>query len=417
MSVVSNALKQFPFSAYELLVACSGGVDSMVLLHALVEAKNQVTVLHVNYGLRGDDSDADEQLVRDFCQNSEIELQVIHCREQQFHGSGVNLQAEAREVRRKAFFEWIGRSENHRVVLAHHADDQVETFFLQLFRGSGTFGLGGMHEERDGIIRPFLSLSKTDLIAYALKNNVRWREDKSNASSYYLRNLFRNKLLPELKKSNTQLMESALLLMRLFRERQQELLLTVAPSVVEWTEQGTLQCAIWQSWTEEERLAFLKSVHWPVWASVRLTELTSSRVGACILVDGQRVFKVTKATLRLENSKQKNDWDFNIETIEILPKKFDKNTIYLDEEKLVGPLSFRTKKEGDRIRSVGLKGSQLVSDVMKDAGIPLTEREKTLLLTDGERILWIPGIKVSREAIADEKTLKIRAVSIVDSSH
>lgn len=413
MSVVSNALKQFPLKEYELLLACSGGVDSMVLVHACVKENIPVAVLHVNYGLRGAESDADEQLVRDFCQVEGIKLQVIHCTEEQFRAPGTNLQAAARDVRRKAFVDWINRSPKHRVLLAHHADDQIETFFLQLFRGSGTFGLGGMHEERDGIIRPFLSLSKSDLKAYALENKIHWREDQSNASSYYLRNLFRNELLPELKKSDALLPEKTLLLMQLFRERQTELLSAVTPVVNEWNESGTMSCSVWQQWTEEERLAFLKKIHWPVWSSVRITELTSGRVGACILVEGQRIVKVTKATLQLENVEQKNNWDFKIETIEILPDKFDKNTIYLDEEKLHGPLSFRTKKEGDRICSLGLRGSQLVSDVLKDAGIPVTEREKVLLLTDGERILWIPGIKVSREAIAYKNTRKILVVSVV----
>lgn len=416
MSVVSNALKQFPLKEYKLMLACSGGVDSMVLLHTCVKENIPVTVLHVNYGLRGIESDADEQLVRDFCQAGGVDLQVIHCTEEQFRAPGTNLQAAARDVRKKAFVDWINRSPKHRVLLAHHADDQIETFFLQLFRGSGTFGLGGMHLERDGIIRPFLSLSKSDLKAYALENKVCWREDQSNASSYYLRNLFRNKLLPDLKKSDALLPEKTLLLMQLFRERQAELLSAVTPVVNEWKQSGTMSCSVWQQWTEEERLAFLKKINWPVWSSARLTELTSGRVGACILVEGQRIIKVTKATLQLENVGQKNNWDFKIETIEILPDKFDKNTIYLDEEKLDGPLSFRTKREGDRIRSLGLHGSQLVSDVLKDAGMPVTEREKVLLLTDGDNILWIPGIKVSREAIADEKTRRIIAVSIVWSS-
>lgn len=416
MSVVTAALKSLPLTNNQLLVACSGGVDSMVLLHALLTESYPVSVLHVNYGLRGAESDADEQLVRKICIEAGVDLQVIHCNEQELRAPGVNLQAAAREIRRNAFKDWINRSPKHKVVVAQHANDQLETFFLQLFRGSGTFGLGGMHEEREGIFRPFLSLRKSDLIGYALENKVVWREDRSNASSYYLRNFFRNELLPVLKASDPDLQEKVMLLMRVFRERQSELLAEVAPEVRKWKAEEILSCQTWLNWTDDQRLAFLKCLNWPVWVSPRLTKLAVGRTGACVEIGDQRICKVTKATLGLENKQSKNDWDFKIETIEILPLKFDKNTIYLDAEKLSGTLFFRSRRTGDRIRSLGITGSQLVSDVLKDAGIALTDRENIPVLTDGKRILWIPGIKISREAIATETSKKILVVSLVNYS-
>lgn len=416
MSVVTAALELFPLKEYNLLIACSGGVDSMVLLHALLESGIRGKVLHVNYGLRGKESDADEQLVRKVCTQAQLEVEVIHCDEDQLRSPGVNLQAEARDIRRKAFTDWINLSGKHKVIVAHHADDQVETFFLQLFRGSGTFGLGGMHPERDGIIRPFLTLSKSELRTYALVNGISWREDSSNASSYYLRNLFRNELLPVLKQADPRLEEQVLLLMELFRSRQLELYQKVDPALQLWRENQTLSCATWLSWEDDTRLAFVKRMDWPLWSAARLTELANNRSGTVLPLEDLRLTKTKEGFIRNEKNRGGNHWDFKIETIEFLPDEFDKWNIYLDEDALHGALSFKTPQTGDRIRSLGLKGSQLVSDVLKDADVTPSERKNYALLTDGQRILWIPGIKVSRDAIAGKNTRKILKVSLVNNS-
>lgn len=416
MSVVTAALQLFPLKEYNLLIACSGGVDSMVLVHALLESGVRGKVLHVNYGLRGAESDADESLVRNVCAQAQLELEVIHCDEEQLRLPGVNLQAKAREIRRKAFTDWINLSAKHKVVVAHHADDQVETFFLQLFRGSGTFGLGGMHSERDGIIRPFLNLSKSELRAYALANKISWREDSSNASSYYLRNLFRNELLPVMTQADPQLGEHVVLLMELFRERQQELYQEVASAIEHWKENESLSCATWLMWEEDTRLAFVKSMDWPLWSAARLTELANGRSGAVLSVQDLLFTKTKDGFILNEKNCEENHWEFKIETIEFLPDEFDKWSIYLDEDALQGTLNFRTPKTGDRIRSLGLEGSQLVSDVMKDANVTPIKRKKYALLTDGQRILWIPGIKVSRDALARKNTRNILKITLVSNS-
>lgn len=412
MSVVIDALRQFNWTNKHVLVACSGGVDSMVLLHGLLEIGLKPNVLHVNYGLRGADSDADEQLVSDFARRHDLNLQIHHCPTDLTQQPGTNLQSAAREFRRKYFHHWTAHSPNHVVVLAHHGNDQVETFFLQLYRGSGTFGLGGMHPERHQLIRPFLELEKADLVGYAVENNVNWREDTSNASSKYLRNLFRNELLPALTKDQPQLNQNVLLLMRLFRERQTEITDRIDEMSSRWKEKGELSCDHWLQLTEEEQVAFLHSIAFPVWTRIRFIELAKGRTNTRFLVGKNEVIKQDSLTIVQQQSRSDFPWDFKIEKIEILPSTFDKWTVYLDQDCLSGELYLRPPESDDRIDTVGMKGSQSVKEVLKDFGIPLTKRADFPVLTDGKAVLWLPGVKVGRSALATPRSNIILKVSM-----
>jgi tRNA(Ile)-lysidine synthase len=371
-------------------------------------------VLHVNYKLRGADSDADQQLVEETAVRFGLKAYVHSCDLGSLKRKGANLQAEAREFRRRFFTEWTAGSEDRVVVLAHHADDQLETFFLQLLRGSGTFGLGGMHPERNRIVRPFLHLPKSALLEFAETNGIHWREDASNAQSAYLRNLFRNEWLPALVQETPSLKESVLLLMELFRERQPEVLDSIVHVVEAWQHSG-LQISEWSALSGEQKLAFTHAVGIPAWTIARFDQLTAADNGAHVVVGNERIERGGTLLVRRKVDPVMPIWDFKIEEVGILPEKFDKQTVYLDGEKLLGPLHMRLPQTGDRIQSVGVPGSQLVSDVLKDAGIPRSERAGIHVLTDGSAILWIPGIKVGRTAIAhigSRKILKITAIYV-----
>ncbi|OGS78830.1 MAG: tRNA lysidine(34) synthetase TilS [Candidatus Fluviicola riflensis] len=384
----------------------------MVLLHGLLQIGLKPEVMHVNYGLRGADSDADEQLVTDFAHKHGLNLHVYKCPAELTQQPGINLQAAARTFRRNYFQEWTAQSPNHIVVLAHHANDQVETFFLQLYRGSGTFGLGGMHPERNQLVRPFLEIEKADLIAYALENNVQWREDKSNASSKYLRNLFRNELLPLLTTGNPDLNQSILLLMRLFRERQAEITAKIQEMSIRWKETGELTCESWLQLSEEEQVAFLHNSGLPLWSRNRFAELALGRTSARFFVGNNEVIKQDSQTIVQQQNTSDFPWDFKIEKIEILPLTFDKWTIYLDADRLSGELYLRVPEPEDRIDTVGLKGSQAVKAALKDFGIPVNKREYFPVLTDGKTVLWLPGIKVGRSALANQYSTTILKVSM-----
>ena len=147
-------------SSKAISIACSGGLDSMVLLALFCKLELDVNVLHVNYKLRGQDSEDDEKFVRKFCQSKSIKCEVRQIDLNEHLKSGGNLQQKARDFRYKWFQEIANGSDNNRIALAQHADDQVETFFINLARKSGIMGLACMPEENNGIIRPLLPFKK-----------------------------------------------------------------------------------------------------------------------------------------------------------------------------------------------------------------------------------------------------------------
>jgi tRNA(Ile)-lysidine synthase len=179
-----------------LAVAVSGGRDSMVLLHAMHRLGYSCLVLHVNYGLRGEDSDRDAALVAKWCTAHGIEHSILNAQGEMANSSEKNLQQAARNIRYAWFERVCSERQIEKLLLAHHRSDQVETFFLQLFRGSGANGLSGM-KPRDGkVIRPMLDFDGEMIQRYAEENKVVWREDASNQKSDYNRNFLRNKVLP-----------------------------------------------------------------------------------------------------------------------------------------------------------------------------------------------------------------------------
>ena len=205
--------------AQTYLLAVSGGLDSMVLCHLLLELQLPVQILHVNYGLRGAESNADQALVAAYCQQHQIQLKVLNVSlKEQLTNNKLNLQAEARKIRYEFFKEIQMNKPKSLICTAHHADDQIETFWLQLSRGSGLKGLAGMARADQHLLRPLLTLNRDDILALAKELKVSWREDSSNASLKYRRNLWRHQLLPFLNDRMPKLKEAVELLQKTFAQ-------------------------------------------------------------------------------------------------------------------------------------------------------------------------------------------------------
>lgn len=175
----------------KLLVAVSGGLDSMVLLDVLRKSDYPIQVAHVNYKTRGEDSDKDQQLVEAYCRKYGIPFHLNIADSAESKG---NFQNWARQQRYQFFDEILKTEELDYLVTAHHYDDQIETILLKLFRGSSPQNYGGLKEISGIILRPLLSISKAELKTYAMEYNVNWREDESNQKTDYARNLIRKNL-------------------------------------------------------------------------------------------------------------------------------------------------------------------------------------------------------------------------------
>ena len=180
-----------------IILALSGGIDSMVLADLLLKAKTDFVIAHCNFHLRGEESDGDEQFVREYAEKNGLTLYV-----NQFDTTGyakehgVSIEMAARELR-YAWFEELRQELNYDfIAVAHHADDQLETFFINLLRGAGIRGLKGMQPVNGHVVRPLLDVSREEIHQYAAEHHLKWREDHTNAETQFLRNKIRHELLP-----------------------------------------------------------------------------------------------------------------------------------------------------------------------------------------------------------------------------
>ena len=204
----SNVLKTLEEKIFSLgfqdcrfLLAVSAGLDSMVLLDAFKKLGFSFAVVHCNYGLRGSASDLDADLVRTYAEKNGIAFfqKSFFLQKNDLSQEHQNIQHHARNLRYTFFQEILDFFSYAYVVTAHHLEDQIETFFLHALRGSSVRGLAGMRTLNQNIFRPFLELSKQDLYQYTQEFSVPFREDESNFSNIYKRNLIRHQLLPTLK--------------------------------------------------------------------------------------------------------------------------------------------------------------------------------------------------------------------------
>src|SRR5687768_15492367 len=183
-----------------ILVGVSGGVDSMVLLHVLNVLEYPIAAAHVNFNLRGNESDEDAALVRQWCQENDT-MYFEHYIDTKEYASErkLNTQSAAREIRYQWWKELVASDSFDFVATAHHRDDAIETFFINLFRGTGIKGLKGIPAKRDFFIRPMLRISRTEIEDFASQYNIPFRIDRSNESDDYQRNRIRHHFIPLLR--------------------------------------------------------------------------------------------------------------------------------------------------------------------------------------------------------------------------
>lgn len=389
-------------------LAVSGGCDSMVMLSLFQKQKRPFTVLHINYHLRGAESDGDEAVVRQFCQDKSIPFYVLSHKLSNDLKYGGNLQNLARKVRYDFFKSYLSKHESAILCLAHHKDDQEESFWLATARGGGLRAMAGMRSYSQPFLRPFLNYTKRELVAYARVKNIKWRDDLSNQSNKYSRNVWRNVLLPEIKSKIPKLSESVELLQKHFEkqvnyDRKQSLLFI--PSKSQDFELTIEQLSLMNS---NQWIEFLDQVKIRKNLALPLLDLLSGENGKKLILDSAQsdysmVWK-RKNGLYFE-SKAKSPFlppVFKTDTVIFFPTEFSKKELYLDPKKIKGSLSIRLWKNGDRMCPIGLKGSKLVADILKDDKAHASDKSRHWVLVDEEKIISLIGYRIDQRAIANE---------------
>lgn len=404
------------FSKAQLFVAVSGGVDSMVLLNALKLLGHDPIALHVNYHLRGQESEGDEHFIREYCETNNIKLLVKSIKlNEVLEKEGGNLQNKARAVRYNWFREVAEQYDKGLVLLGQHENDQVETFLLQLFRGAGMRGLSAMLKRRGIFVRPLLECKREEILDFARLHNIEWREDSSNTSLKYSRNRLRNEFIPVMEEAIPSLQNDIVNLVKVFQENYLVTQKETEKTVSEIQKFDSINIDSLESWEDEFLIEVLRQLNIPTTIYQELKKLIHAENNKFIPFehhDFKRIVKVDNRLI-LERKKSALIPELAVESVQEIPKTFNKETIYLDEDKLSGPLRLRLWKDGDKIASIGVDGSQLLSKILHDAKLTLMERENFYVLCDDKNIHWCPGLKVGRNAIATSSTNRILKCSLI----
>lgn len=414
-----------------LLVALSGGADSVALLLALHELGYQVVALHCNFELRGTESDADEAFCRRLCRKAGIPLNVKHFRTRSYaQRHTISLEMAARQLR----YEWFGQVASELaaegICVAHHRDDNIETLLLNLVRGTGIRGITGMSPRSEQgnlvVLRPMLSLSRQEIEEWLEERGQTWVTDSTNLQADAAqRNLVRLRLLPLLEEMNPRVRETLAADIQRFREAEvlydkavgEELQrLQTAENCVDISRLKTADAprAVLQEWLHpfgfnshqiNEIFEGLDGESGKVWRSAthRLLRdrgrlvLESQEGGAEEVVLPLEGFFEASPEVRMIIRRQPVD-----AASFAIPR--DHRTACFDLEKLELPLTIRRAHEGDRMQPFGMEGSRLVSDILTDRKLSLFEKERQLVVLSGERIVWIVGQRVAAGAEVDDST-------------
>ncbi|MBT8326892.1 MAG: tRNA lysidine(34) synthetase TilS [Bacteroidia bacterium] len=406
----------------QIALAISGGKDSVFAAHLLNDRKQSFVLVHCNFNLRGDESNADEHFV------SNLSTQLDFCNGifiKQFdtetfaHEQKLTIQEAARKLRYAYFDELKNQGVYNKLITAHHLTDSLETFFINLYRVSGIKGLRGIPKERDYIIRPFLAFTTDEILEHLTSKNILYRTDSSNSELKYLRNKIRLNVLPHLEENLPDFsknairsianLESEYELLQFFLDREASLITNNQPntncieidkkSILSYPQSGVLlyyildkygfnhsQCQqIVDVCREESGKIFYSSTHQVLIDRVLILvqELPSKYVEETLIFgEGSYSFYAHKLTLeRIEKAVFNNN-----------PKE---ECVELPED--VFPLEIRTWREGDRFKPLGMKGTKLLSDFFIDEKIDVFSKHKIPLLCKKDKVLWVSKTRISED--------------------
>ena len=406
----------------KLLLAVSGGVDSMVLLDLFYKLRFDICIVHCNFQLRGKESDADEMLVRETCQDSYIPYFIESFDTLEFAKENkLSIQLAARKLRYDWFQEIISLGFDY-VLTAHHLDDNVETFLINFTRGTGLEGLTGIPAQNGNIIRPLLPFSREEIENYAQANQIQWREDSSNASDKYFRNKLRHNIVPTLKELNTGFLDS--FQNTLHHLQQSESLVNDASKLVfeKVVEEKENQLEIhlkplleFQNY-KAYLYQWLKNYGFSAWNDIY--DLVEAQSGKQVFSETHILLKDREKLILSERNEINKSEVFIIESIESkvnipLKLRFCKavnifetvsNCIFVDESKIKFPLTIRKWQEGDYFYPSGMNGKKKLSKYFKDEKYSLLDKKNQWLLCSEDQIIWVIGKRADNRFINRETT-------------
>jgi len=415
----------------KLLLAVSGGLDSMVLMHLFQELNYSIGIAHCNFQLRGKESDEDENFVK--VKSKKLKVKSFFKRFETEHFANDNklsIQLAARKLRYDWFYQLLEEKKYDYLLTAHHLDDNVETFLINFIRGTGLEGLTGIPAQNKNIVRPLLPFSREEIENYAQANQIQWREDSSNASDKYFRNKLRHDIVPILKELNTGFLDS--FQNTLNHLEQAESLVNDASKLVyekvvkekeNRLEINLIELQQFQNY-KVYLYQWLKNYGFTAWNDIY--DLVKAQSGKQIFSETHILLKDRNIILVSERKPiQENDF-FLIESLNSkvnIPLKLNfskvntisdvnSNCIFVDEDKIKFPLTIRKWQEGDCFYPAGMKGKKKLSKYFKDEKYSLLDKEKQWLLCSEDQIIWVIGKRADSRFKATESTQQIIKIDL-----
>jgi len=448
-------------SSNRLLVAVSGGNDSMVLLYLLKKLDFKITVAHCNFNLRPDDCDKDQKLVEDFCIEHNISFYFkLFDTFTYAKKNKISIEMAARKLRYNWFEGLRQKIKADYILTAHHLNDNVETALLNICRGTGLRGITGIKPKNDYIIRPLLFARKTDIENFAKINNIPFRNDLSNSNVDFSRNRIRNNIIPELEKINPDFLNTMNQNISIWNDwfkLAQKSLSELNKRAIETVENGFMINFIHLPDSLFKKMVtvefFINQGYNGVQAA-NLALIINSECGTKITAnkhliirerDGIKIENINKNffNAKLANEEQssqrtdginqnlcvlceKSPCSLSLNNINISVTKAyynpsmtfppEKNITWIDASKVNFPLTLRQWKAGDKFIPLGMKNFKKISDFLTDIKISASEKPYQTVVTDCNGIIWVTGQRIDNRYAVDEKTDEIIVLTLSETS-
>lgn len=439
---VINFIKKFSLlsGAKKIIIGLSGGADSVFALHFFHKYKHKykidIAALHVNHQLRGRESERDEIFCSRLCNDLNIDFQSVKIDVKNFaEKNKKSLEEAARDLRYDELIKYKDNISADCIVTAHNSNDNTETVLLNVVKGTGINGLSGIPIIRDSIIRPFLCISKEEILDYLKRNNIDFIFDRSNEDNKFKRNFLRNEIVPKLQLNLNPSIHKTILNSSLVLKSQKNVIDYFIEELVRefitFDENGiSFQLKSSKNYPEyiiSEVFARLLPQYFaiePTYTVInKIVELINKQVGTrisvsenieCIrerehLLIHKIDFNKLKLVVKIDTIIDVGTKKLMISKVNSLPPNFDSNrdTEFIDGDKISGEIIVRNWRFGDKIKPLGLNGTKKVSDVLTDLKVKSSERNKKLVLVNNGKIIWIIGYKLSDEFKISRNTKNI----------
>ncbi|WP_448778627.1 tRNA lysidine(34) synthetase TilS [Bacteroides congonensis] len=409
-------------SGSKILIALSGGADSVALLCILHAAGYPCEAAHCNFHLRGEESNRDEQFVRQLCKKYGIHLHTIDFDTTRYAAEKhISIEMAARELRYNWFEEIRNQCRADVVAVAHHQDDSVETILLNLIRGTGITGLLGIRPRNGVIVRPLLCINREEIMRYLQSIGQDYVTDSTNLEDEYTRNKIRLNLLPLMQTINPSVKNSlietgnylsdvATIYNRYIEEAKTRIATTEGIRICELVKEPAPEALLFEilhplGFNSAQIKDIVHSLHGQSGKQFSSKEWRVIKDREFLLLE--KIQSEDKEELPFQIIKEEKEYtsDFQI------PR--EKGTACFDADKLDGTISYRKWRTGDTFIPFGMKGKKKVSDYLTDRKFSISQKERQWVLCCGERIAWLIGERTDNRFRIDETTRRVVIYTIV----